>query len=444
MKRALCGIILGFAWFVLTGAKMTHGPVVGGVTDTQAVLWARSNVAAIVDFEYSTKPNLSGSTISPAVTTTTDSDMTALATVTGLNAGTIYHYTPRINGVRALSAPFARFKTSPTPGTETAFRLAYLTDFNNPGNLTATPPVFETVDAEAPDFVYLGGDFDHRNPGGRSDPLAVMRQMRRGNYNGSLIGRKTFVDNLLRKYWIAYSWDDHDFCCNNSDKTFPYKAFSLQVYKEYFPSHALANPDHGIWRSFVYGHVEFFVLDVRHQRDPSKQTDNVGKSMLDGDNIPNGQLQWLKDGLKSSTATWKVIFSNSPWNPTAKCDKDAWCDYQMEQNDLVDFILSNSIENIIVLSGDIHAGALDDGQNSYFWNLLVPAADIASGKLACDTATSHGSSFGTWNIGTWGEGFTTECNGYGLIEVLLNPHRVRLSVKDKDGVLKVFGQVFAK
>ena len=63
-----------------------------------------------------------------------------------------------------------------------------------------------------------------------------------------------------------------------------------------------------LYRSLRWGrHLELFVLDTRSYRDPNSALDSQQqpKTMLGSE-----QLAWLKDGLASSSATWKVIVSS--------------------------------------------------------------------------------------------------------------------------------------
>src|SRR3990167_7756605 len=77
-------------------ATMTHGPSVFS-EQTTANFFARTDVGASVDFEYSVNSNLSGSIISGAVTTVSGSDYTAQKQIVGLTANTTYYYTPRVD-----------------------------------------------------------------------------------------------------------------------------------------------------------------------------------------------------------------------------------------------------------------------------------------------------------------------------------------------------------
>jgi gliding motility-associated-like protein len=79
---------------------------------------------------------------------------------------------------------------------------------------------------------------------------------------------------------VMYAYDDHDFAANNPDGTDPAKLNSLWAYKTFFPHYPLKNPDNGIWQIFIFGDVEFFVLDCRSQRNPNKNSLDANGNFL--------------------------------------------------------------------------------------------------------------------------------------------------------------------
>lgn len=136
---------------------------------------------------------------------------------------------------------------------------------------------------------------------------------------------------------------------------------------------------------------------------------------------------WLKQTLLDSTAVWKIILSGSVFNPTVKCGGDNWCEYRTEGSDITEFIRDNWIDNVVILSGDIHAGGITNGTNSVYntpWEMVSPGVDMV--VPGCDTTTYQGpDKFGEWTHGTWGEGYSLldpplTCWGYGHIDVLTN------------------------
>lgn len=85
------------------------------------------------------------------------------------------------------------------------------------------------------------------------------------------------------------------------------------------------------------------------QDDSENKT--ISKSMLGTE-----QLQWFKDQLNASDAQWKVIGNQvmfMPWYGIPS--NDAWDGYNEERNEIINFIDQQDINNIVVLTGDIHS-----------------------------------------------------------------------------------------
>lgn len=399
-------------------AVLTHGPVVGGVDSTSARVFARTDSSAKVTIKYGTQPQKLQKT-SNEVVTDNQKDYAGIIDITGLSPNTVYYYNILVDSLPQLKPPYPQFKTFPNNGDKVVFKFAVLTDF---GDLQKGPPyvyTFTSASKESSDFVIIGGDFDHRDP---AVTLTEKREMFKELYTPIGI-MSDFVMNILRKSAVAHHWDDHDYGMNNGDKTYPYKERSLRVLKEFFPVYPVS--DYGDWQRFTYGHTDFFILDSRSQRDPETDIDDTDKSMLDGDNLGTvGQLHWLKNGLKRSKARWKFILTPVPFNPTCKVN-DSWGAYLFERDELVNFIEQNNITGVIFISGDLHAGGIDDGTNSNFPEMVVPCANCRS----CQTAWSN---TGEWSVGYYGYP-VTDCPGYSLVTVMTNPDKVLLEVKDEYG-----------
>jgi alkaline phosphatase D len=232
-----------------------------------------------------------------------------------------------------------------------------------------------------------------------------------------------FPKLILDRFAVAHFWDDHDFGTNNSDKNYPDKVMSLEVLKDYFPVYPVTA--HGDWQRFSYGDADFFLLDSRSQRDPSADADDANKSMLDGDELgAGGQYAWLTNGLRDSTARWKFILTPVPFNPTVP-KPEAWMSYRTERQKIIDFVRANNVEGVIMLSGDLHAGGIDDGTNADFPEMLVPSVNTKG----CLTAPSPG----TWSEGVYAGPRDEVCGGYGVITVETEPPRVVLEIKKDTG-----------
>lgn len=68
------------------------------------------------------------------------------------------------------------------------------------------------------------------------------------------------------------------------------------------------------------------------------------------------QFNWLTNQLSVSTAKWRIIGNQvmvMPWNGVPS--EDAWDGYKEERDRLLSYIKTNTINNVVVLTGDIHS-----------------------------------------------------------------------------------------
>ncbi len=357
-------------------AWLSHGPLVGAVTPSSAVVFGRMTNAASVSVKYSTHVNLRSPKWSQAAVATGSSDFTVQIPLTKLKAETTYYYTFVIDGTEMPRPRFGypHFKTFPPAGAVRDFRVAVIADANrwNP----AGAPILEEVAAADPAFVVQLGDFDHSDPG-NMQPVNIenWRAMHRAFSRGTSAGND-YSRSIKGAFPVFAMWDDHDYGANNEGKDAPWKALATQAFREYYPLPEPANPAAGLWYRFSYAQADFFVLDLRSQRDDRRDEDDADKSMLDGDEIADGQKDWLFSGLLSSTATWKVIFTTVPFNPTVE-KWDSWTTYQTEATEILDFIETNGVEGVIMVSGDIHTGGgIDNGFYSGVPEVSVPHCNL--------------------------------------------------------------------
>lgn len=415
---------------------LTYGPVVGGVTPTSATIFVRTSSPK--DGSLWLTPQ-SGPTVITAFTTTTSSDLTAIVPVSNLSPSTRYVVT------LPDSARQTVFTTGPPATSTDPLTLLYLTDFQGPNNHPKEPTgLFALATAENPDIVLIGGDFDHSNPGAfpkGTNPATVIasyRTMWKNLYDPLKL--PSFVPTVLNLFSIAHMRDDHDYGNNNEDKDFRWRTQSTQVFKEYMPTYPVAAPvdSYGVWQRFSYAYVDVFLVDTRSQRTRHGAPDDSQKSMLDGNFLgTSGQLHWLLDGLRTSTAIWKVILMPTPFNPTViksnnapLTSQDSWTGYQYERALILNYFVANQIKNVIMLSGDLHAGALDNGMFSGVVEMVTPSANFTSqSPEKCLSADF----IGNWSHGTYVKTNPRVCNGYGVVRI--TPTQMILQVKDEFGTI---------
>jgi alkaline phosphatase D len=203
--------------------------------------------------------------------------------------------------------------------------------------------------------------------------------------------------------WIV-TWDDHEFD-NNYASDIPeekgpmeHEAFlarraaAYQVYYETMPLRrsALPNgPDMTLYRRLSYGDLaQFDVLDTRQYRTDQPCGDG-NKPLCDevfdpkATMLGEAQERWLFDGLGKSRARWKVVPQQvmlAPLDRVAGPEKiysmDKWAAAPAGLSRFLSFLKEGSIENTVVLTGDIHT--------NWACNLPVDINDPGSASVATE------------------------------------------------------------
>lgn len=446
---------------------VTHGPLAGAVTDTSADVWVRINAprtsriyvlitthAEDLDLKAKNAMVVPLKPISFVTERQSKWDYTWKGTILNLSPATTYYYTMQIDGqiLPVTTYPnntFPSFKTFVTPGKSVDFTVNFYSDFfwNYPFYNTFQYFKHQEQLPLSPAIVFLGGDLWHMDAmefaTNTEEFVNIQRFFFKKMYGNNSGVYSYFHNDILSHYPLIHIMDDHDMGVNNVDSTFIYKTQVLQILQEYFPTYALPASRNGFWQKFSYGHVDFFLLDVRSQRSPYTDSNtDPNKTMLGKE-----QLQWLKQSLLQSKATWKFIYSGVVFNSTL--DKtDSWMGYPKERTELVGFLKGQSADNttpvsgVIFVSGDAHGGAIDDGTNADFPEMLVPGPET---QHCWSTAV-----VGSWSHGYYFSPFIREtkedsrppCPGFGIATIYTHPDRVDLTVKDDQGKTKLFYRHF--
>ncbi len=326
----------------------------GNVTPTSASVVTRLVTAGQkVRLQVSTSATLTPAIFSSAATTAVSAGNTLTLSVQGLQPDTDYYYGIEVGGVlRTEAISRGQFHTFPLG--RASFRIAFAScsDYNAPDWRA-----FDAIAAEKPLlFIHMGDLHYHDTNSTNVDDY-------RANYDAVL--NQPNQSALYRSVALAYVWDDHDFCGNNSDTTAVGRDTARAIYKERAPHYPLANnAGSTIAQSFTVGRVRVIMTDLRSAADPSSKKDNASKTHLGA-----AQKAWFKQELiNARDAGFPLVLwvSTNPWigqlDPTE--DIDNWTGYQTELTEIANFIRDNRITNVAILAGDMHALAFDDGTHS--------------------------------------------------------------------------------
>ena len=167
---------------------------------------------------------------------------------------------------------------------------------------------------------------------------------------------------LYRGVPIAYMWDDHDFVGDNGTGADLGAATARAVYREYVPHYPINAPGGSVAQAFTVGRVRIIMTDLRSASMSQNAPETAAKTRMGV-----GQKAWFKQELIAARdADYPLILwvSTTPWIDPPALGSDTWAGYATERTEIANFLRDNSIKNIVVLSGDLHALAYDDGTHS--------------------------------------------------------------------------------
>ena len=139
------------------------------------------------------------------------------------------------------------------------------------------------------------------------------------------------------------------------------KAFAARAYHEWIPfREPNSNDSLQIYRSLQWGDlVDLFMADTRiigRDEQNANAIDDPDRHILG-----ESQMDWLIDNMSTSTAQWKILGQQVmmgeleiPFIGIPPASEDSWNGYRWERENFYDSVLVNNIENLVVLTGDIH------------------------------------------------------------------------------------------
>lgn len=264
--------------------------------------------------------------------------------VHGLEPDTAYHYAVARDGDPDL-ARRGRVRTAPTGP------ASFTVTFGSCARTGSSGAVFDEIAAAEPLLHVMTGDAHYANVE-RDDPSLFRAALDR------TISAPAQQALYLRAP-VAYVWDDHDFGGNDSDRTSPIKETAQAIYRSQVPHGALATSE-GIQQAFSIGRVRFILTDTRSYRAP--RADGAG-TLLGPE-----QLAWFEQELSAASQDHALVVwvSPTPWIGPDDPTSDTWSGFAVERRRIADLIARAEIDNLVMLSGDAHMVAVDDGTNSAY------------------------------------------------------------------------------
>lgn len=334
-----------------TASPFLSGVWCGNVTPTSASVSVRLNASGLrARLVVSTNDRLTPAVFSNYITSAAASGNSVVLDIQGLQPGTDYDYGIEVAGVvRTEANSRGKFRTFPQGAS--SFRLAFAScgDFRDPDQRA-----FDAILAEQPLLLLHMGDLHY------SDTNSTVAEDHRRDYDGVLNHRNQGA--LYRGVALAYMWDDHDFSGNDSDGTSLGGAAARIAYRDTVPHYPISVTGGTIAQAFTVGRVRVIMTDLHSAASSSSVAESTGKTRMGA-----AQKAWFKQELIAARdAGFPLILwvSTTPWIGAPQLGSDSWAGYATERSELAGFFRDNLIKNLVVLSGDMHALAYDDGSNS--------------------------------------------------------------------------------
>jgi len=262
-------------------------------------------------------------------------------------------------------------------------------------NQDNSKPIYTAIKNENPLFFLITGDWHYRDI--NSNNIQEYK-----NAFDSAIFNSSEVKKFLQSTPYDYVWDDHDYCGDNSGgSNLAGSENSKTIFRLYNPHYILPSDssEKSIYHSFVIGRVKFIVSDLR-----SARTQN---SMMG-----NEQKIWFKNQVLSAVNDNQFLVWVSSVSFYGN-QTDNWGGYTDERIEISNFFKSNNVTNLLILCGDAHMLAIDDGSNGDF-------SDLANNSNRYPLLQSGAMrAFGSYKGGTYSHGYyRNPNNGFGQFSTI--------------------------
>lgn len=489
MKSIFTLLILFNAVCSCLAQFITHGPVIGALTDTSATIYIRTYKAEKFILSYAADPSFK-EPVYLRSSTQAEMDNSCFIHIGGLHEHSAYFF--RFQFGENTDSLHGSFITSPAPGKPA--HLVFVT-----GSCQESPNMktFDVMRLHNPHMLIHTGDFTYPSYQ-MSDDYPVIYSAVEESYRRRY--QEPRMRELLHDLPIAYIPDDDDTWGGSREKcidrtnavmdtiqhkirnSFSFEYFTEQMknnclrgYTEHFPSYPLADSSNAYYQKFTVGNCDFFFIDTRSEADCNADQfkydslTNHWSFSPDPKNhlISSKQMQWLKEGLKNSKADWKFIAGGLPFNQSIKYLIDLgikmqdvfvagagekgtgfrlaasfshyWAGFPNDSKELLDFLNNEKIRDVIFISGDTHHNEIDNGQNAGIPEINASGLSVAGThlgyymNLVSILSNYPGLKKYMWNGGGGGLGNKSFKNQFGKIEVM-GKDFVRLSIIDEDNI----------
>jgi alkaline phosphatase D len=349
-------VSLFLAAFVVAQPRVVSGPMLGPVELRDAKVWVEvSPEVKSISLQLNKKGDSKSRTI--AYKGELGNEFNPLQfTIGGLDINTSYQYKIWINGKATNYGGELTTKDlwqwrKPIP--EFNFLTGSCSYFNQPiYDRPGTPygkdsSIFEPMAKEKAAFMLWLGDAWYTR---EVDYYSEWGLWYRASHDRAL----PIMQNFFKSMPQFAIWDDHDYGPNDIGKNYILKETSRNIFNKYFCNPSSGENGQGTYTMTSWGDADIFMTDDRWWRSADLMKDSVdGKPNPEKRMLGKQQMEWLKNSLLFSTATFKIIAVGSQvLNPVSPFEK--WLNFPAEYEELLSFLKEYKINGVVFLTGDRH------------------------------------------------------------------------------------------
>ncbi|MDZ8120250.1 alkaline phosphatase D family protein [Pontiella agarivorans] len=313
---------------------ITHlgGPMLGGISETGARVWIRTLRPSSVSVE------INGMRFGP-VSSTEESDLTAVVVITGLKPGKEYSYRVLIDDQPIRTDSSTTIRTVPVD--HAATRIAFGSCWHRWG---IGHPQMDVIRSRKPVAMLMIGDI------ALQDRLGHLGLQRHDVLLRDLAPRwQRFVSEIPG----FASWDDHDYGANDLSGISPEfsvedQANTRRVFTQSWvnPSYGSESDSRGIFMRTRIGPADVILTDNRtFRRAKNEKYAFLGEE----------QMAWLKEQLLDCKGPFIILSCGTMWTDFVSNGKDSWGAFDPQgREELFSFIEEQGIKGVLLISGDRH------------------------------------------------------------------------------------------
>jgi len=412
------------AELALDEERFAHGVASGDPLQDRVMLWTRLGGAGTgthaVRWVVARDPALTDVVREASASTSAARDFTVKVDVDELDPGAVYYYAFAFGEGRSA---IGRTRTLPEADVaQVRFVFTSCANFNN-GYFHAYRAVAERADLDV--WVHLG-DYIYEYGEGEYGDSSLGRSLSPAHEAISLEDYRTRyahyrsdpdLRELHRQHPLIVVWDDHEFADNSySEGAYNHQPESegdwgdrtraaSQAFLEWLPIRVAGGAlPPTIYRSFAFGNLfDLIMIDTRiaGRAQQAGNLDDPGDPAIWVEParqlLGSAQEEWLTDALSESQqrgATWRFLGNQVMFAETRHplrgniLNADQWDGYQPARQRIVSHVRTEGIENLVVLTGDIHTSwAFELAENPFDTPTTYDPYGI---ELVCPAITSQG------------------------------------------------------